>query len=257
MPALHNIGILHLSAVIRVVFLALTFSPIAVDAALISLGSYNSGHYTRQGSGQAAHTPAPINEVYITGINSYGDNRSYFVFDLSSVFGGLVTSASLRFNPGYYFSPDSFERLGLFNVSTSIESLMEGISMSEIGFERWLDLGTGVRLGGGDVLKFSGATDSYVEFEFDAQGIKYINDFLESGRQLIAFGGALESLSQVPGFGAREAIFASLFGWPLTESIRLEIEVQKVPEPPALLLALQSLLLLLVVQLNARRQRRV
>ena len=115
--------------------------------------------------------------------------RDYFVFDLSSVTGTIV-SALLRVStapPAFirYGSSDPSETFTLFDVATALGTLTTGPDSTTV-FD---DLGTGTPYGGVTVTSALGTT---VDVPLDAAGIA----FLQGSSGQVALGGALTTLTK-------------------------------------------------------------
>ena len=102
------------------------------------IDSFDSGWYTNSG------THNPTNDNYITGLctGCGGETfRSFFVFNIPSEI--LITSAVLNLNTFTYDSLLASETLDLFDVSTSLASLLAGTG----GLGAYDDLGSGATYG--------------------------------------------------------------------------------------------------------------
>jgi hypothetical protein len=86
----------------------------------------------------------PLNDNYFAGNTSFKEYRNFFVFDLSSIDGEILSMQLEVFNPRFgYFSNDPSETYGLFDVSTDPQDLIAGIG----GIPAFVDMGTGVSYG--------------------------------------------------------------------------------------------------------------
>lgn len=116
------------------------------------------------------------------------DHNNYFVFDLSSV-SGTVTAATLHLlmqPTASYTSPDPAETYAVYDVGTSIATLVAGTG----GVAAYNDLGSGGSFGSAVITAADAGT--FVNISLNALGIAYVNAML--GGQ-IAFGGAVTTLS--------------------------------------------------------------
>src|SRR5690242_9993673 len=77
---------------------------------------------------------------YLAGFNNGDIYRNYFVFDLSSVT-GTILSATLQISAFQYHSPDPSETFALFDVSTPIQQLERTFGTQGTGI--YQDLGSG------------------------------------------------------------------------------------------------------------------
>lgn len=152
--------------------------------AQITLTAYDSGWYLDTGFHD------PTNENYLAGrcpsCEPAGDHRNFFAFDLSSVT-HKIQHAKLRiYNPlAGYDSPDASETWTVYNVWTTIASLLDGST----GLAAYNDLGSGSSYG--SVTVTSASNDSYVEVTLNESGISQINGSVGG---TLALGGALTTL---------------------------------------------------------------
>jgi hypothetical protein len=207
--------------------LALHVTP--ASAALIQINATDTGSYQNNGD----HTATAQN--YVTGM-SFGERRSFFVFDLTSV-SSPITSATLNlWNPNTnphpccqgYRSPSATETFNLFDVSTSVSTLTGGGTGLTTVFD---DLGAGSIFGS----YFASTADNgkVISIGLNAAGLAALNSALGT---VIAFGGALGTLS-----GPADQF---LFGFTTTDFAggdvrRLDLtttDVPQVPEPASLTL---------------------
>ncbi|MFN7934134.1 MAG: BACON domain-containing protein [Bryobacteraceae bacterium] len=168
-------------------------------------------------TGQAATTTIPAtsfgfyhgNGTFTSGTNHAvgyytgappGELRNFFTFNLTGL-AGKITAAKLRaFNPATGFSsPDASETYSLFDVSTTLNTL---ITLAG-GTAAFNDLGSGTQLG--SVSVSASANGTVVEVNLNAAGIAYLN----SVNGTIAIGGAITTLTS----GAQsERLFNSASG---------------------------------------------
>ncbi|WP_334013501.1 PEP-CTERM sorting domain-containing protein [Alteromonas sp. S167] len=115
------------------------------NAALITLNSTDNGWYKSDG----IHTTTNTNTF--TGLFSGSEYRSFYNFDVSSLVGGTITAASIRFfSTGRIETDTGFEQIGIFNVTT-----LPGTGNSVAIFN---DLGTGNTYGSRGLTLASGST---------------------------------------------------------------------------------------------------
>lgn len=205
----------------------LAFS-VPAHAEIMVLTAQDSGSYSNTGFHQGT------NQNYLVGRTTGVVRNNFFVFDISSIVPGTVTSAVLRlFNPPNAFrSSDATETFTLFDVSTPISELVAG------GSDRtniFADLGSGVAFGSYNASTLD--NNSVIEIPLNAAALQRLNQ----GGTLLAFGGAITSLQPVPPFPASEDLFA--FTNALGEPIR-QLVISPVPAPPGVLLAAMSVLAL-------------
>jgi hypothetical protein len=168
-----------------VIGLVLLFSAVAMSwAATTTLDAVNSGFYIQDG-----HHETGNYAVGWYGVPNNDDLRDYFIFDLSTVSGSIV-SAFLRLStapPGFivYGSNDPSETYTLFDVSTGLVALADGSG----GVSAFNDLGSGVSYG--SVIATS-ALGSTVDVPLNAAGIA----FLATNHGQIAIGGAITTLAK-------------------------------------------------------------
>jgi hypothetical protein len=150
----------------------------------ISRGSYNaSGFFDTGGAGSA--TGNYVTGQLRPGLNAPYEDRSFFVFDLSSVTDTIV-SASFQVSTVTYLG-DASETVTLFDVSTSLSALTAGTG----GLGAFTDLGAGTPYGS---RAFTAADPllTPVNFALDAAALAALN--AASGSEF-AFGGALTTIS--------------------------------------------------------------
>jgi hypothetical protein len=151
-------------------------------ATTLLLTAVDSGWYDSPGTHNSTNTN------YFTGRSTATrDLRSFFVFNLAGIT-QQITGATLQlFNPSNGFtSPDPNESLSIFDVSTSIASLVAGGSGLVATFD---DLGSGVEFGATTVSPASNNT--LVSIPLNAAGVAAL-ELAKGG--LTAVGGALTSL---------------------------------------------------------------
>ncbi len=204
-----------MNAMLKSVVLAVALGIAASSqAANITINAVDTGWYMESG----LHAPTNIN--YIVG--DYGGQiyHDFFVFDTSAI-SGTIVSATLRSynnstNPGF-FSHNATETWALFDVSTSLTSLLNGTG----GIDAFQDLGSGVTYGSQTVSDASNG--SFVEVSLNSMGLAA----LTSG-QLLGIGGAITSLD---GLGP-QYLFA---GSQLDGHVELVVTTEtSIPEPATL-----------------------
>jgi hypothetical protein len=222
-----NRSVFHTTLTLSFVAFALHAAP--ASAALIQINATDTGAYQSNGS----HTAAAPN--YITG--QFGtENRSFFVFDLTSVSAPITTATLNLYNPNTnphpccqgYSSPSATETFNLFDVNTSVANVTAGGTGLTSIFD---DLGTGNLFG--SYVASAKDNGKVISIALNAAGIGALNSALGS---IITFGGALGTLSG-PGdqylFGFTTTSFA---GGDVRRLDLTTADVPQVPEPASLTL---------------------
>jgi hypothetical protein len=216
----------------RSLFPVLAFSSFCLGVALFSgassattlLSAVDQGNVKDDGE----HVRLGTN--YAVGNASLGtDFRDFFIFDLSSLTGNVVTSASLDiFLPETgYSSSDTSETLMLFDVSsTSIASLV-GTTGGVMDVNNYTDLGTGAVYGSSVVTE--SLENTVINIALSAAAITDLNAAIGT---LFAVGGDLTTASVAPG---QEIIFVNTQDIPLSQTV-LRLETTSVPEATTLAL---------------------
>jgi hypothetical protein len=210
-------------------FFVLALHTTAASAALIQIDATDTGAYKNNGSHNAAL------QTYITGL-SLGENRSFFVFDLTGV-SAPITAATLNlWNPNTnphpcclgYRSPSATETFNLFDVSTPVGTLTGGGAGLTNVFD---DLGTGSLFG--TYVASAADNGKVISIGLNASGLAALNGALGS---VIAFGGALGTLSGPADqflFGFTTLNFA---GGDVRRLDLTTADIPEVPEPASLTL---------------------
>jgi hypothetical protein len=189
-------------------------------AATITLDAVDSGYYSELGDHVAA------NQYYYTGDDGYYESRNWFVFDLASV-SGTIVSASLRLHTYYFLSyGQGSETYTLFDVTTPIASLIAG-GTGLVG--TFTDLGSGTVYGNRTYT----AADEYKvrDIALLAAGVNALQ--AAAGGQF-ALGGALTTLSGTNRAQQYEVVFGGVGGF--RPQLVLDVEPVPVPEPATLTL---------------------
>jgi hypothetical protein len=158
---------------------------------------------------------------YFVGDGQGPIHHNFFLFDLSASQRPIESALMQIFNPATGFGgADPFETYVLYDVTTSIQALIDGTG----GTQAWDDLGSGIEFGTLTVTSADVAT--FISIELNADAITSMN----ASPGLFAIGGALTSHDGIE--GNAEYVFGDTS--PSSE-VRM---VTLVPEPTtALLLA--------------------
>jgi hypothetical protein len=189
-------------------------------AATITLNAVDNGAYNQLGD------HAGSNPNYFVGFDGYYVSRNWFVFDLASV-SGTIVSASLRLQTYYFVSyVKPTETYTLFDVTTPIASLIAGGTGLVDTFN---DLGSGTTYGNRTYI----AADDHKERDIAllAAGVNALQAAV--GGQF-ALGGAVTTLLPSLYFGQYEFVFGGSGG--ALAQLVLDVEPVPVPEPATLTL---------------------
>jgi hypothetical protein len=160
----------------------------------VVLTAVDSGWYASDGHTNPAF---PGGDQYPAGCCWDGNElRNFFVFDLSTVTGRTITSATLGVYNELFFtrSADGMETLTLFDVSTSLAALVGRFG----GITAFADLGSGITYGS---RSFSDLDNKMVvDISLNASALTALN----SATGLLAIGGAVTTLNS----DLSEAIFS-------------------------------------------------
>lgn len=221
--------------------LGLALLPSLSSAQLVT--AVDQGWYDETGF----HDPSNTN-VFLGAFGGYPLTRNFFVFQLPTL-AGPVTGATLEiYNAGVdpfdpdskgYFSPDPFETVVLYDVTTPLSGLVSGLG----GTSAYQDLGTGT--------VFSSATltnadnGKWIPFALNADFLALLN----TAPAQFALGGRLSTLGDPSGY---EFVFGSAAESPLA---RLTLQTGTVPVVPVPEPATYGLLGALIVTAAALRRR--
>jgi prepilin-type N-terminal cleavage/methylation domain-containing protein len=167
-----------------------------------TISAIDSGWYTSAGS----HSPA--NKNYIVGDTSGTEYRNFFVFDLSSI-SGTIVSATLSVDQHTYSSVHPSETWTVYDVGTAISTLTDGSG----GVGAFNDLGGGISYGSAPVT----AATTTVTVDLNASALSALNAAV--GGQF-AFGGALTTLDAIAN---AERAFASSHSPPNNRTLTFTI----------------------------------
>jgi hypothetical protein len=194
--------------------------PLHAGAVTITLDTVDRGVYYSTGE----HYSTDL--VYFVGDGgSFGNIRSFFVFDLSALNpGDVINGARLHlFNSAAgYGSSDPFEIFSIYDVTTPITDLTADSLTDTPIFD---DLGTGTTYRG--LLITTADAGAFVDVPLNPLGIADLTAGIGS---LFAFGGALDSIS-----GGEVLFFGGGQGQPMSNTqLILDVTPFVVPLPPAL-----------------------
>lgn len=194
------------------------------SATALAISAVDTGWYASNGVSQPGNQNYVVGQGFDDFFGELLEYQNFFVFDLSGV--ADASSATLRaylvgapFGPGY-FTPDSSESWGLFDVTTDVADLTAGIG----GIAGFQDLGSGLSFG--EVVVTKSDEGGYVEVILNDDAIASIS----AANGLWAIGGRLLTL----GNGDPEVIFGFSDGNPRVELVLSTA----VPAPASLLLVM-------------------
>lgn len=162
----------------------------SVEAATMVLGASNQSRYDEFGIDFVAVYPdatQPANTL--TGFLNGVENRSYFVFDVSSITSPVV-GATLRLLNKRYYSTENSETIELFDVSTPTDELVGGFQRTDI-FD---DLGSGDSYGSATLVAnppqndFDNLVEEFFEVTLTPAAIADIQNAATAGNGLFALG---------------------------------------------------------------------
>lgn len=180
----------------------------SASAVTLDLTATDTGWYDSFGFHDTTNTN------YVTG-QGFDLTRSFFVFDALPVFGGSITSATLKItNPAFgYDSPDASETISFNAFGGSITGLLDG-SAGVSGFD---DLGDGTVYGGGTVTASDNGTTLTFTLNTD-----FLTALQAASGGSIAIGGALTSLDPL-NFSFNELVFGFSDGAVNAPKLTLEV----------------------------------
>lgn len=189
-------------------------------AATITLNAVDSGRYDNLGFHIATI------QDYSAGAGPDADVANFFVFDLSGIAQGTISSAALRiFNPaGGYVSNDPSETYTVFHVSTPISTLTATHRGDQEGRKIFLDLRDGAVYGFTTVS--SADNNGVVPFSLNATALTDLNN----ARGLFATGGFVTTATSPV-----QLVFNGGGSQP-AHVRQLVLEAESIPEPATLLL---------------------
>jgi hypothetical protein len=185
------------------------------------------------------------NDAYVI-VNFF--TRSFFTFDLSGLdlTDVVITGATLSLTRGQYSSPNAFEPLGFFDVSTDAATLNNNSSISDAIYD---DLGTGVSYGSFDVSAYNEA-DALLALTFSLNA-SALADITAAAGGYFSIGGAMLSPTRFATlFGGTSSLGGPAYVGPQT--LVLETAPRAVPEPRTLLLLATGVLALGLVRKRPR-----
>jgi hypothetical protein len=227
---------------------ALCLTAVVTDASAQIIAASHAGQYSASGNHTAGNTS------YVTGAFE-GEYRSFFVFDLPT-FSGPIVSAKIEFynsavtddSPGGFYSEDGAETLSLFHVATSRSALLAGGSgLAGI----FADLGAGTAYGSTAVTE--SANGGYVSLFLNGA---FLADLNAASGGSIAVGGALTSLTDPNGY---EFVFGNTDLSSVLQSVRLTLtpsttQTAAVPEPSTYAIFASALLGLALLRRRVARR---
>ena len=205
-------------------FLAQCGAIIALSAALaasaradsVTLFAVDDGWYAQQVGSSGTpfaylnNNPTALSN-YVTGNVAdflFVVSRSYFVFDLSSIEGTVVSATFSAYNPSAttdfadgYRSTDASETLALFDVTTNLSTLTTWVGNNATTAAMWQDLGTGTIYGSQGVSAVDNGELVNVVLVSDAIAA------IDAATGLFALGGSITTLDSL--FDRSEFVFGN------------------------------------------------
>ncbi len=185
-----------------------------LQADLVTLTPASFGRYQSDGTFSTGNYSAGQS---VSGATIGGAFRGFGVFDLSSI-SDPITSATLRIFSRGYLSDDPFEQFTLFDVSTSISTLVSGSG----GVGAYGDLGSGLTFGASTTSNADIGT--FINVVLTSSAISELN--ASSGQ----FGIGLAATSLSPPAGGNSQIVFTGFVPTGGATFQLQLETQAIPE---------------------------
>jgi hypothetical protein len=205
-------------------------SPFTASAETVQITAYQSGYVNEDG---VVMNPSGN---YFTGQLDDVQYRGYFIFDLSSLAGLEITSASFRLDTDDFQSVDLTETVNFYQYTGAISTLTSAPTTSGTAFG---DLGNGTLLG--SQIYSEAEQDVVLNIALNNAAVAALNSAISSGS--IAFGAVMVTVSGP----SDQWVFGQSDD--LGSTRQLVLETQPVPEPST------AVMLVLGAGLLVRRRR--